>query len=114
LGDATVVEIVQVEWPSGAVQEIRNAAINQLLIVTEPARLASQQRPNQSGFQLNLIGGVGFTYAIEVSTNLANWMQMTMLTNSSRTSPFADADATHFSQRFYRAKQLGMPPNATQ
>ena len=114
LGDATVVEIVQVEWPSGAVQEVKNAPVNQILIVTEPPRLTSPPRPNESGFQLNLTGGVGFTYAIEVSTNLANWTQMTTLTNSSRTTPFTDADANHLSQRFYRAKQLGMSPNATQ
>jgi hypothetical protein len=114
VGDATVIEIVRVEWPSGAVQEFRNAAVNQILIITEPPRLALKKRPNESGFQLNLLGGVGFTYAIEVSTNLASWTQMTTLTNSSRTPPFTDADATHFSQRFYRAKQLEMSPNATQ
>jgi hypothetical protein len=105
---------VQVEWPSGAVQEVKNAPVNQILIVTEPPRLTSPPRPNESGFQLNLTGGVGFTYAIEVSTNLANWTQMTTLTNSSRTTPFTDADANHLSQRFYRAKQLGMSPNAKQ
>ena len=113
LGDAIVVEIVRVEWPSGAVQEFRNAAVNQTLTVTEPPRLAASPRANGVGFEMNLTGAAGVAYEIEGSTDLANWMPITTLTNSSRATPFTDATATAYRQRFYRARQLGGFPNAT-
>jgi hypothetical protein len=40
LGDATVAEVVRIEWPSGIVQELSNVEANQILTVTEPARLS--------------------------------------------------------------------------
>ena len=113
LGDAIVVDIVRVEWPSGAVQEFRNAAVNQTLTVTEPPRLAASPRANGVGFEMNLTGAAGVAYEIEGSTDLANWMPITTLTNSSRATPFTDATATAYRQRFYRARQLGGFPNAT-
>jgi hypothetical protein len=39
LGDATVVDIVRIEWPSGNVQELTNVAIDRILTVVEPPRL---------------------------------------------------------------------------
>ena len=36
LGDATVVETVRIEWPSGIKQELRNLPARQFLTVTEP------------------------------------------------------------------------------
>ena len=112
LGDAIVVEIVRVEWPSGAVQEFRNAAVNQTLTVTEPPRLAASPRADGVGFEMNLTGAAGVAYEIEESPDLANWMPIATLTNSSRATPFTDAAATAYRQRFYRAHQLGASPNA--
>jgi len=39
LGDATVAEVVRIEWPSGTVQELTNVAANQILHVVEPPRI---------------------------------------------------------------------------
>lgn len=39
LGDATNVETLRIEWPSGTVQEITNVAPRQILTITEPPRL---------------------------------------------------------------------------
>jgi len=39
LRDATVAEIVQIEWPSGIVQEFIDIAADQILQVTEPPRI---------------------------------------------------------------------------
>jgi len=39
LGDATVAEVVRIEWPSGVVQELTNVAADQILTVIEPPRL---------------------------------------------------------------------------
>jgi len=36
LGDATAIDTVRIEWPSGIVQEIHNVAAKQFLTVTEP------------------------------------------------------------------------------
>ena len=35
LGDATIIDTLRIEWPSGQVQEMRNVAGNQFLTVTE-------------------------------------------------------------------------------
>lgn len=113
LGDATGIDRVRVEWPSGVVQELTNTAANQILIVTEPPRLVSRQRPNAAGFQLNLTGAAGLTYGLEVSTDLTNWTAIATLTNSSRTTAYTDPDALNCGQRFYRATQLGLSPGAT-
>jgi hypothetical protein len=105
LGDATVIDTVRVEWPSGAVREYRNADANQTLTLIEPPRLAAGESANESGFAMNLIGAPGCSYVIEASTNMINWTPMVMFTNSNRTTPWTDSDATHYSQRFYRAAQ---------
>lgn len=39
LGDATVAEVVRIEWPSGTVQELTHVAADQILTVVEPPRL---------------------------------------------------------------------------
>ncbi|MDB6040143.1 MAG: hypothetical protein JWM99_3984 [Verrucomicrobiales bacterium] len=52
LGDATNIDTVRIEWPSGTVQELHDLGTKQFLIVTEPARLKG-----------NVVGGVyGVTY----------------------------------------------------
>lgn len=40
LGDATVAEVVRIEWPSGMLQELTDVAADQVLTVVEPPRLA--------------------------------------------------------------------------
>ena len=39
LGNATVAELVRIEWPSGTVQEMTNVAADQIVTVIEPPRL---------------------------------------------------------------------------
>jgi hypothetical protein len=112
LGDATVIDSVRVEWPSGAIQEFEKASANQTLTIIEPPRLASSQPPTALGFAMELIGGIGFRYAIEASTNMVYWTPITLLTNASRSTSWVDADAVNYSQRFYRAAQLGASSKA--
>ncbi len=47
LGDATNVDVVRIEWPSGNVDELTNVAPNQLLTVTEKIWI-TPQRPSAS------------------------------------------------------------------
>ncbi len=54
----------------------------------------------KSAFEF-VVGGVpGFTYAVQASTDLVDW-----ITLGTNTSPFlfVDTDATNYSARFYRA-----------
>ena len=39
LGDAEVIEVLRIDWPSGHVQEMRNVAANQFLTVVEEVSL---------------------------------------------------------------------------
>jgi len=54
-------------------------------------------------FQFTVTGLAGFTYAVEASLSLTDWVSL--VTN---TSPFTfvDGDSTNFPQRFYRANYL--------
>ncbi|MCI0744548.1 MAG: FG-GAP-like repeat-containing protein [Verrucomicrobia subdivision 3 bacterium] len=103
LGDATIVDLVRVEWPSGIIQEILSVAPRQALTITEPPRLRVAGLTN-GGFQLLLSGCQNLIYAIEASTNLAHWSVLAVVTNLSRTIAFTDADAPNSQQRFYRAR----------
>src|SRR5262249_26793210 len=107
LGDATVINLIRVEWPSGAVQEFTNATIDRTLVAIEPPRLAVIQASNAIGFELTVIGATGFDYAIEASTNWAHWMPIATFTNCARVTSFTDSDAINYAQRFYRAVWLG-------
>ena len=40
LGDASIIETLRIEWPSGVIQEIQTVPVNQILTVTEPFPLA--------------------------------------------------------------------------
>ena len=64
------------------------------------AVLASQRYLTNNQFQFSLTGVPGFAYAIQTSTNLADWIFLE--TNS---SPFIFLDhlSSDFPQRFYRA-----------
>lgn len=101
LGDATNVTALRVEWPSGAVQEFQNLQVKQTLTITEPPRLTplalAAGKP-----QFSLIGGVGFKYNVQVSSDLTTWSNWRSVTNTSRTITITDDDAMG-AQRYYRA-----------
>ncbi|HXB59122.1 MAG TPA: LamG-like jellyroll fold domain-containing protein [Candidatus Acidoferrales bacterium] len=54
-------------------------------------------------FGLTLSGPAGFTYQLQASTNLANWVVLTNVVNSNGTIGFTDTNMPAFSARFYRA-----------
>jgi hypothetical protein len=102
LADATKVETLRIEWPSGIVQEFHDVAAKQFLTITEPPRLQALGRLADGSFQLSLTGGLGFAYDLQRSTDLAQWTLWTTLTNTSRTTTITENE-TSLSQRFYRA-----------
>jgi hypothetical protein len=76
LGDATAAETVRVEWPSGIVQEFQNVAPNRILTVIEPPKLKFLAR-SMERVELELIGGAGFEYEVESSSDLITWRHLT-------------------------------------
>ena len=67
LGDATNIDTVRIEWPSGIVQEMRNVAVKQFLTVTESV-LTVQPKAQE------FVGGVDFTFNVATnSTSSTNY-----------------------------------------
>jgi hypothetical protein len=76
LGDATNVDVLRIEWPSGIVQELTNLVPKQFLTITEQQKGVTQapslaeSRLADGTVQLSLTGQTNLLYAIEASTNL--------------------------------------------
>jgi len=98
LGDAANVDLVRIEWPSGIVQTLTNLAPQQILTVTEPARLVAQG-PGQAQVQ----SWKGMAFELEASTDLVEWASLGTLTNLDGTLKFSDPDAANHVRRYYRA-----------
>lgn len=109
LGDATKVDLVQIKWPSGLVQELRDVAPNQLLILTEhqegvtSAPGLTAARSTEGLLQLTLTGQANLLYVFEASKNLVQWAKLGVRTNLTGTVDYTDTAATNDAQRFYRA-----------
>ena len=101
VGDATNIDTVRIEWPSGTVQELHDVATKQFLTVTEPARLKANVVEDQ--FQLALNGGIGFTYDVQTSTNLIDWTSLTKLATTNMTMPVMSQDTLHEQHKYFRA-----------
>ena len=97
LGDALVAETVRIEWPSGIVQELHNVTANQILSVTEPARL---QALGAGVFRIQSWKGMAFE--VQTTTNLEQWLPVTTVTNLTGALEFVDPDAANHLRRFYR------------
>lgn len=103
LGDATNIDLVRIEWPSGTVQEFHDVVVKRFLTVAEPPRLNAGATLPDGSFQLSLIGGVGLSYEVQTSSDLAGWSFLAALTNTNRTMSVIDTATTNGTQRFYRA-----------
>jgi hypothetical protein len=102
LGNATNIEVIRIEWPSGAVQELRNQPLRQILTITELPQLSIPGPFSSDLLQLSLVGAVGSTYELQTSTDFKNWTTWTTLLSTNRTMTFTDSVTTNTS-RFYRA-----------
>ena len=65
LGDATNVDTLRIEWPSGSAQEIPNVAAKQILTITEPPPLIATMTNGVP--QLSLKAWPGMKFAIQAS-----------------------------------------------
>jgi VCBS repeat protein/ASPIC/UnbV protein len=103
MGDATNVDIVRIEWPSGTVQEFPNVAAKRILTFTEPPRLHANATNGVPHFYLK--GGRYLQYDIQASTDLRAWSRVATvtITNLAGTAQITDTNASPSIQRFYRA-----------
>jgi enediyne biosynthesis protein E4 len=97
LGDATEVEVLRIEWPSGIVQELSNLPANEFRTVTEPPRLMPLA---PCGFQIQC--WLNQSFDIQASTDLAAWTHVTTLTNETGTLEFHDPANSNHDCRYYR------------
>jgi enediyne biosynthesis protein E4 len=100
LGDATNVDLLRIEWSSGAVQELHNVPAREYLTVTEPPGLSM---PHVG--ELRLQCWKGMAYCIESSADLQTWTPVATVTNRNLTggTQWTDTNAPGDSARFYRA-----------
>jgi hypothetical protein len=103
LGDATDVDTVRLEWPSGTVQEFHNVTPKQIVTYTEPARLIAGIADGVPQFSIK--GGRFTSYDIQASSDLATWSTVSSLTvtNLNGTAVSSDPGASGPDRRFYRA-----------
>jgi hypothetical protein len=97
LGDATKIDTLRIEWPSGIVQELKDVARDQILTVTEPARLIPQ---SAGGFRIQC--WINQTFDVRASTDLVDWSTVTTVTNTTGTLVFEDTEAVQHESRYYR------------
>jgi hypothetical protein len=103
LGDASNIEEVRIEWPSGIVQKLAHVPARQILTVTEPARLTVQRQTGQP--QVWLKGGRGNRYQIESSIDLEHWSAIGVfsVTNVMGQVQITPGSGPNSDRAFYRA-----------
>jgi hypothetical protein len=115
LGDATKVDLVQIEWPSGIVQKMTNVVLDPAkpyMTVTETQDPDPLPQPQVLAFTPTANGAFQATvksasqakqlHVLEASTDLTQWIKKQVRTNLTGTMEFFDASATNAAARFYR------------
>jgi hypothetical protein len=107
LGDASTVQLVRIEWPSGVTEEFTSGCIKprQLVTIVEPSLKGGMGTGGK--FHLTMTMSTNRVYALQASTDLVNWTTLTNCTGSGSCTPieFVDPEAPPAgSARFYRMK----------
>ncbi|PYK98468.1 MAG: hypothetical protein DME19_12440, partial [Verrucomicrobia bacterium] len=109
-GDATNIDLVRIEWPSGIVQTMTNVPPRRFLTVVERQAFGTITTPSFTDVSratngmvnLSATGDTGLLYLLEASTNLVNWTKLGVRSNATGTVGFTDPKATNYASRFYR------------
>lgn len=97
LGDATQVDTLRIEWPSGIVQELRDVPVNRILTVIEPPQLVPQ---GAGAFQIQC--WINQIFDVQASADLATWSDVATATNTTGALVFEDAASVQHESRYYR------------
>jgi hypothetical protein len=106
LGDATNVDVVRIEWPSGIVQELTNVAPKQFLTVKEPSRLKAEYLQAGGGLSLTVLGWAGPAYSLESSIDFMTWVSVVSLTNQTGKIAWTNQPSAQEHLKFFRAREL--------
>ena len=104
-GDATTVETLRIEWPSGIDQELHDLPANRFLTIHEPPILTAIGFLGEDQFELTIDSRGGWDYAIESSTNLEVWQFLSNALNVTGEVQVVDPSIGSAPQKFYRAVQ---------
>jgi hypothetical protein len=113
LGDATKVDTLRIEWPSGIVQELKDVAAHQILHVIEsqgltlplpePLSIQTFELDATGVFQATVNCSVdGAVCVLESSSDLERWTKVRVGTSSGGTVKLTDARAGESPGKFYR------------
>ena len=102
LGDATNVDLVRIEWPSGSVQELQNLPAGQFVTLWEPPAIRAALEPDGS-CQLTIVAEPNRPWRIETSQNLVDWQSLATVTSANATYRYTDTAARATAHRFYRS-----------
>jgi hypothetical protein len=104
LGDATLIDTLRIEWPSGRRQELHNLPVKQTLTLVERTDLSLSVR-GSGECELTLYGPRQQHYRMESSTNLATWLPLGSLTvtNANRMASYRHTLANREGSLFFRA-----------
>lgn len=106
LRDATAVEVLRIEWPSGIVQEYHGVSADQIITVTEPPVLNALGITSPAQFELILSSGGGFTYQIERTVDLHTWTPVVLANNVNGLVQVVDGVPDSPAHAFYRAVEV--------
>jgi hypothetical protein len=73
LGDATQVEVLRVEWPSGIVHELEAVTVDQFLTLREQPTLRIAYSHATGVLQLDCLGSPGTRYQLQTTADLVEW-----------------------------------------
>ena len=79
------------------------SAVATLTVLTNPLLLAARTISN-GAFVFTLSGNAGYTYTVEMSTNLVQWVPYSTISNAAGQVDFTDPAASNSVTRFYRAR----------
>jgi hypothetical protein len=94
LGDASVIDLLRLEWPSGVVQEISNVPVKQTLEIVEPILVAAAEIPlgGPGTIGLRLTGATSRPLHVEASSDLVRWSAVEAVTQQGDILYFADPE----------------------
>ncbi len=101
LGNAPIVTSLRVEWPSGAVQELSDVAVDQIVTLWEPPALTAAVQPD-GACVLSIRAEPNQGWQIQASGDLAEWQTLTTMTSGTIGFEFVDSAASGMDCRYYR------------
>ena len=77
--------------------------------VANHSSLLDAQVLTNGGFRLEMVGVIGGRYAVDASSNLLDWTEVTVFTNLADRTFFLDPAASNAPTRFYRSRLVPSP-----